>query len=82
MEQIEDILADLNLTGKPRITALNKIDLLLTDDRKWDEESAVQYLAGQSARGKAVMISATRCWGLAGLMELVSQQLIHPVATL
>jgi len=81
-QTVEDILADLNLTGKPRITALNKIDLLLTDDRKWDEESAVQYLADQSAGEKAVMISATRRWGLTGLMELVSQQLIHPVATL
>ncbi len=81
-QTVEDILADLNLTGKPRITALNKIDLLLTDDRKWDEESAVQYLADQSAGEKAVMISATRRWGLAGLRELISQQLIHPVATL
>ena len=65
-QTVEDILADLNLTGKPRITALNKIDLLLTDDRKWDEESAVQYLADQSAGEKAVMISATRRWGLTG----------------
>ena len=81
-QTVEDILADLNLTGKPRITALNKIDLLLTDDRKWDEESAVQYLADQSAGEKTVMISATRRWGLAGLRELISQQLIHPVATL
>ena len=81
-QTVEDILADLNLTGKPRITALNKIDLLLADDRKWDEESAVQYLADQSAGEKAVMISATRRWGLTGLMELISQQLIHPVATL
>ena len=81
-QTVEDILADLNLTGKPRITALNKIDLLLPDDRKWDEESAVQYLADQSAGEKAVMISATRRWGLAGLRELISQQLIHPVATL
>jgi len=81
-QTVEDILADLNLTGKPRITALNKIDLLLTDDRKWDEESAVQYLADQSAGEKAVMISATRRWGLAGLRELIGQQLIHPVATL
>ena len=81
-QTVEDILADLNLTGKPRITALNKIDLLLTDDRKWDEESAVQYLADQSAGEKTVMISATRRWGLTGLMELVSQQLTHPVATL
>ena len=81
-QTVEDILADLNLTGKPRITALNKIDLLLADDRKWDEESAVQYLADQSAGEKTVMISATRRWGLTGLMELISQQLIHPVATL
>ena len=30
---VEDILADLNLMDKPRITALNKIDLLLDDSQ-------------------------------------------------
>ncbi|MBL7126563.1 MAG: GTPase HflX [Dehalococcoidales bacterium] len=81
-QTVEDILADLNLADKPRITALNKIDLLLPDDREWDEESAARYFADQSAGEKAVMMSATRKWGLSGLMALIGQQLTHPAATL
>jgi len=81
-QTVEDILADLNLSGKPRITALNKIDLLLASDRAWDEESAVAYLSGQSAGENAVMISATRKWGLTDLMALLSQQISHPAATI
>ena len=81
-QTVEDILADLNLADKPRLTALSKIDLLLPDDREWDEESAGEFLAGQSAGEKTVMMSATRKWGLSGLMALIGQQLTRPVTTL
>ena len=43
-QTVEDILADLNLRDKPRITALNKIDSLLDNGKNWDEESAIDYL--------------------------------------
>jgi len=80
-QTVEDILADLNLSSKPRITALNKIDRLLVGDREWDEESARQFLPEQTARENAVMISATRKWGLDRLMALISQQLGQPATT-
>ncbi len=80
-QTVEDILADLNLSDKPRITALNKIDLMLEGDREWDEASAAEFLADQSAGEKAVMMSATRKWGLTGLMALIGQQIAHPAAT-
>jgi len=78
---VEDILADLNLMDKPRITALNKIDLLLDDSRKWDEATAIDYLSHRSevANENAVLVSATRRWGLGKLRELISQTLAQTV---
>ncbi|MFC2060308.1 GTPase HflX [Chloroflexota bacterium] len=69
---VEDILADLNLLDKPRITALNKIDLLLDDSKTWDEETAIDYLSNQGglAYQNTVLISAVKKWGLAKLLDM------------
>jgi GTP-binding protein HflX len=73
---VEDILADLNLINKPRITALNKIDLLLDDSKNWDEEAALNYLSDQrEADENTVLISATKGWGLNRLLEVISRTL-------
>ena len=74
---VEGILADLNLTDKTRITALNKIDLLLGDDKTWNEESAIGYLTGRCGitDDTTVLISATRGWGLSQLQQLISHTL-------
>jgi len=74
---VEDILADLNLRDKPRITALNKIDLLLDDNKNWDEETALNYVSDQSAavEKNTVLISAAKRWGLGKLLELISRTL-------
>lgn len=74
---VEDILADLSLKDKPRITALNKVDLLLESGRNWAEEEAIDYLTDQSAPSEknTILISATRGWGLSKLLELISQTL-------
>ena len=73
-----DILADLNLMDKPRITALNKIDLLLGSDKAWDETSAISYLSDQCevTDENMVLVSATKRWGLNKLLELINQVLI------
>jgi len=69
---VEDILADLELQDKPRITALNKIDMLLPDDQSWDEEKALKYLSDRApADEDTVLVSAVRGWGLGRLLELV-----------
>jgi GTP-binding protein HflX len=77
-QTVEDILADLNLLDKPRITALNKIDLLL-DDTVRDEESAMSRLADREGGRdeNTVLISAARGWGLTGLLELVGKVLVE-----
>jgi GTP-binding protein HflX len=72
---VEDILGDLNLRDKPRVTALNKIDLLLDDNKKWDEEKALEFLSpktdGESEN--TVLISATKRWGLKKLLEVMNR---------
>jgi GTP-binding protein HflX len=76
-ETVEGILADLELLDKPRITALNKIDLALASDQNWDEASATDYLAGRSpvTAENMVFISAKKRWGLTKILGLVQQAL-------
>jgi len=57
-QSVETTLTELELTGKPRLTALNKIDLLAAGDgalllEPWGDE--------------ALPVSAARGWGLEGL---------------
>ncbi len=79
---VEDILTDLNLIDKPRITALNKIDLLLDSGRSWGEEEALNYLSDQPVPVKKdmVLISSTKKWGLSRLLGLISQTLTRTVS--
>jgi len=74
---VEEILADLNLMDKPRITALNKIDLLLDRNHVWGEETAINYLSdkGEGGDQNTVLISATKKWGFAKLLEIINQTL-------
>ena len=75
-QTVEDILSDLNLGEKPRITALNKIDMLLDNSRQWNEKSALDYLSGQTeADENTVLVSAVKKWGLDKLLELISRTL-------
>ena len=72
---VEDILCDLNISDKPRITALNKIDLLLDAGKNWEEMEALEHLSHQSdiSSENTVLISATKGWGLKKLLELINQ---------
>jgi len=74
---VEDILTDLNLMDKPRITALNKIDLLVSGDKTRDEAAAISCLSDQcdAADKNTVLISAIKRWGLTKLLELISHTL-------
>jgi len=76
-QTVENILADLELTDKTRITALNKIDLLLDSGKTWDAESAMSYLTDQcGVTDKAtVLISAAKGWGLIQHRQLIRDTL-------
>ncbi len=81
-QAVEDILTDLDLMDKPRITALNKIDLLLDSGRAWSEEEAINYISGQPApvHKNTVLISASKKWGLTRLLELINHTLRQTVS--
>ncbi len=71
---VEGILRDLGLAEKPRITVLNKIDLLLDGNETWDETKALEYLshmAGDSPN--TLLVSASKKWGLKNLLETLNK---------
>jgi GTP-binding protein HflX len=74
-ETVEDILKDLDLSEKPRITALNKIDLLTSPDQRLDETRAIQHIATQCGEPgpNTVLISASKKWGFDKLLEMISR---------
>jgi GTP-binding protein HflX len=75
-QTVEDILAGLGLADRPRVTALNKIDLLLNSGRDWDEESALAYFSNREPAGEVtVHISAVGGWGLNKLLDVVAKNL-------
>jgi len=76
-QTVETILGELGLGEKPRLTALNKIDLMLDDSRPWDENSALEYFAAQdiAAGDEAIVpVSAAKGWGLSRLMEAIGER--------
>lgn len=80
-QTVEGILKELDLAKKPRITALNKIDVPLDDTKEWDEASAAAYYTewpGVAGRD-TVLTSAIKGWGLKKLMGQVEQVLSRPV---
>jgi len=69
-QSVESTLRELELTGKPRLTALNKIDLLAEGDGASLEEtlqSEVVLLLLEPWGDEALPVSAARGWGLEGL---------------
>ncbi len=77
-QTVEDILQDLKLASKSRITVLNKVDVLLGNNRDWDETSARKFLPENMLPlpdENTVIISATKGWGLRQLSEVISQTL-------
>ena len=80
-QAVEDILTNLNLIDKPRVTVLNKIDLLASNDKDREAVIDIHNLAEQCciAEEASALISASRKWGLAKLLELISNALNRTV---
>jgi GTP-binding protein HflX len=72
---VEDILLELDIADKPRVTALNKIDLLLDTTKNFNEAEALKYFSqqGVSSDKTTVPISATEGWGLKNLLKSVNR---------
>ena len=73
-EIVEDVLKDLEISGKPVITVLNKMDVLLDSGKKWTEEEALSFFENQEIKNEenTVIISAAKGWGLKNLLEKVN----------
>jgi len=76
-QTVEKILGDLDLSDKPLITVLNKIDLLLKQGENWDEASALSYFSDQPQDENTLLISSIKGWGLAELLKLINQTLTN-----
>ncbi len=74
---VVNILKKLDLLDKPRITALNKIDLLLDNEQKWDEQKALNHLADICGvpGPNTVLVSAFKKWGFSTLLATISRLL-------
>jgi GTP-binding protein HflX len=70
---VEELLDELGLSDKPRLIALNKIDLLAGAEGPADESAVRQYVDRIGARVKtAALISAAKGWGLGRMLELAA----------
>jgi GTP-binding protein HflX len=79
---VESILKELGLADRPRLTVLNKIDLL-AGGRDWDEKQALEYLGAQAAPAdiNTLHVSAVKGWGLNRLLEAISERLAKNALT-
>ncbi len=76
-QTVEGILAELGIADKPRVTALNKIDLMPRNGEDRNEAKALDYLSDQTGiiSQNTVLISATEKWGLKKLLEVINRLL-------
>lgn len=72
---VENLLEDLKLSNKPRITVYNKVDLLPGISIEWKESEVLQYLVGlgEYPPADSVLTSTTCRWGLRELRKKISQ---------
>ena len=71
---MEQILTALGLQDKPRIAVLNKVDLLVSSE----DEITAFAAEGEDIPPDAVLISASRGWGLDHLQERIAGSLTQP----
>jgi GTP-binding protein HflX len=76
-DTVEDILNQIGLGDKPRITALNKIDQLAGGREDWDVETGLPAATAQqlSPSPDSVLISASKGWGLDKLRIMIGEKL-------
>jgi GTP-binding protein HflX len=71
VQVVDDLLAELNLKDKPRILALNKIDLLV--DHQQDEEYSQSLKATLNQNEDSIVtVSAAKGWGLNNLLKSIT----------
>lgn len=69
-QTVEEILADLNLTSKPQITALNKMDLVVKAPK--DLAAVALTMPAKPPDDTMVAVSALKGWGLDKLLDRIA----------
>ena len=71
---VEEILSELNLKDKPKITVFNKLDLALSNESELEALTAISCLKEQVVLSKEniALISASRGWGVDKLLNKVT----------
>jgi GTP-binding protein HflX len=79
-QAVEEILGELGLSDKKRITVLNKIDRLFPEGPAPDLENLENVPAslGLKPDESTVIVSAIKGWGLPRLLEMISSALTVP----
>lgn len=72
-QTVDDLLGDLGLGHKPRVIAVNKIDLLMAEAEFSGAEVLNRYAKQfQGAIASVVLISAEKGWGLDKMLKLLA----------
>jgi GTP-binding protein HflX len=81
-QTVENILGELGLADKKRLTVLNKIDRLLQSEPTQEGSGMENILAnlGVSPDESTVLISAVQGWGLPRLLEMIIKALSNTAA--
>lgn len=74
---VEEILGELNLADKPRITVFNKLDLTLGSEQELEALTAVPFLEDYPMLPdkNIALISATKGWGVGKLLDKITSHL-------
>jgi GTP-binding protein HflX len=74
---VEDILRELNLEGKPRITVFNKLDLALNSEVELKALTTIPYFEEEIVlpSESVALISAAKGWGIGQLLEKIGQRI-------
>lgn len=80
---VEQTLTEMGIADKPRITVLNKIDLLIPADKKMNESEALEYLANPEIAGpppaaNTALVSAAKKWGFNNLLAAIDALVANP----
>jgi len=70
VQTVEDILRELKLSDKPRITVINKFDL-----RVQNQEEMAKLAIPLKLKGTTALISAHKGWGLDNLLDKIAKSL-------
>ena len=68
VQVVDDLLTELKLESKPRIWAMNKMDLLMEEDQIQEH---IDLLPVEDSDDPVVAVSAAKGWGLDDLLEAV-----------